>query len=380
MKDAEQIMKNRKKVTLILATVIAGFAAIAAAAYFFILPSISAYPAINLSVLTPDQKRTLDSLEKIDDHPLYKMNYYGDYSQFLLLKDKYYRQLGLPEPKCSTFSALSPGSDAILGYNSDSDKTSYLLLFAHPTGGYASVSVVHIGEAFGFGTTSNTPLDSEQKRALLLYSPFFTNNTGMNEMGFAYAVMAAPGSEASISHEKPSMNNGEIQRYLLDHAKDMADAIDILQKNNVCFSSDPNHWLLADASGHSAVVEWVNGKMQVLRNNEAWQVSTNFQLTGSQDKIDSLMNKFHQNGKISGDVNGLSYWRYATAWDALKKTHGNVDKLMAMDILQSISLTKSKDVWFATQYSVVYNLKSREFQIVLDKQYGKGMTFSLPGD
>lgn len=142
-------MKNRKRTIFILGAVLGGVLLIAAAVCLFMVPTLSVFPAIDLSTLTPDQKRTLDSIEKIDNHPLYTMTYYGDYSQFLKLKDKYYKQLGLPDPRCSTFAALNQDGDAVLGYNSDSGKASYLLLFTNPPVGYKSVSVVHISEAFG---------------------------------------------------------------------------------------------------------------------------------------------------------------------------------------------------------------------------------------
>lgn len=86
-----------------------------------IVPIVTWIVSIDLASQTPAQQKTLASLEVINDHPFYRMTYYGDYSQFLELKKKYYWAMGIPKPHCSTFSALNPDGDAILGYNSDGE-------------------------------------------------------------------------------------------------------------------------------------------------------------------------------------------------------------------------------------------------------------------
>lgn len=375
-------MKKSKKLYIILGTA-AGTVIIAAVIILtVIIPMLSVFPAIDLSTLTQDQKDTLASLQKIDDHPLYVMRYCGDYSEFLNLKEQYYKELGLPKPECSTITALNTAGDIIMGYNGDRENEPLLLLYTSPPEGYASVSIVHLKENFGFGLETNTPFDSEQKKALLLYAPYL-GATGMNEKGFVIAGMSVPdGSFPAIDPEKESKFSSEMYRYLLDHAKDVADAVQILGKYNVCVPPSaevPNHWMIADASGNSAVIEWVEGKLQVIENKENWQVAVNFSLYGAQDKINAILNEYRNSGQISDDINGMSYFRYADAWETLKRADGKIGMPEAMDILKSVSLTKSKEkeIWYGTIYSIVYNLSTGEFQIILDKNYDQIKKFSL---
>jgi len=375
-------MKKHRNLYIIMGTTVVVLIITAVIILKVIIPSLSVFPAIDPATLTQDQKNTLASLQKIDDHPLYVMQYYGDYSQFLNLKKKYYKQLGLPKSECTTITALNTEGDIIMSYNSDRENEPLLLLYTSPPGGYASVAIIHLKENFGFGLEKNTPLDSEQKKALLLYTPYLSA-TGMNEMGFAITGMSVPdGSFPSVDPGKESKFSSEMYRYLLDHAKDVADAVQILKEYNVCIPLSvevPSHWMIADASGHSAVIEWVDGKLQVTAAGENWQVASNFQLNGAHDKMNTFLDEYQKSGKITNDINGISYFRYAAAWETLKNKDGLIDTSEAMDIMKSVSLTPSKEkkIWYGTIYSIAYNLSTGEFQIALDKKYDQVKKFSV---
>jgi hypothetical protein len=45
----------------------------------------------------------------------------------------------------------------------------------------------------------------------------------------------------------------------------------------------PIHYLIADRTGHAAVVEYKDGSMQVVRNEDPWLAATNFYLAGNLD-------------------------------------------------------------------------------------------------
>lgn len=147
-----------KKIAILLS-----LALIAVLAYFLIKTNLRTIViellAIRPSAQTTEQQQTLAGLEVINSHPFYRMTYSGDYSQFLELKKKYYRAMGLPKPHCTSIAALNPSQEAVLGYNSDGEHRPLLLLFTHPSDGYASVSIVDIGETFSF-TEQSTPFDS----------------------------------------------------------------------------------------------------------------------------------------------------------------------------------------------------------------------------
>ena len=103
-----------------------------------------------LAVLSYNPLRTLTSLRKVDDYPLYVMNYRGGYLFDWYLKQGvespiFKRLEGMNRPAgCTTFTAVTPEGDVILGRNFDWRPHPALLLFTDPPGGSASVAMVDI--------------------------------------------------------------------------------------------------------------------------------------------------------------------------------------------------------------------------------------------
>ena len=108
--------------------------------------------------------KTLGSIEKVNDYPLYTMIYDGDYGI-----DEFIEQGGasndseliefvvnrimkglpitieLPDLACSTFNATTAEGDAIFGRNFDLEYSPGMLVRCDPDDGYASVSMVNLG-------------------------------------------------------------------------------------------------------------------------------------------------------------------------------------------------------------------------------------------
>jgi hypothetical protein len=332
---------------------------------------------INVSSLTSDEIKTLDSLRKVDNHPLYVMDDYGDHSQFLKLKDKYYWYLGIPKPKCSTFLIKDQNGDSFFGRNNDDLNCPVLLIFTHPKNGYASVSIADIS-VFGFDTGERTPFQSKEVSTRLLYAPYSIGD-GMNEWGLTIGTMSVHTAPKVITTpDKETMINGEMRRYILDHAKNTNEAIEILSKYNIHFPGELEHFLISDPSGNSAVVEWPNGNLQVIRSKEPWMAATNFTLYGSGDTIKKCQNEYKATGKISNDTTGKKYWRYITLTDNLNKMYSdNINSNDAMILLKKVSLVKGKDMDWPTQWSVVYNMNSGEISVVMGRNYDKIHNFKL---
>lgn len=342
-------------------------------------------PTLNPTSLTSDQRKTLASLEKLDNYPLYVMTYYGDYSALLLeLKKKYHKILRLPKPsQCTTFTALNKRSAAILGRNNDYWEEPVLLLFTHPPTGYSSVSIVSIGGSFGFDRGEKTPFKSAEAQTRLLYAPFSLFD-GMNEWGLTIGGMAVLDSKTSSNPNKKTMFDTEARRYLLDHAKNVDEAIAILSKFNISFPNftPPTHYLIADPSGKSAIIEWNDGNMVILRNERPWQVATNHLISNSQELIKKHIADYQATNKLSKDINGRSYWRYITAHRTLQEMDGNLSPVDAMRLLQTTSLIESDEIWFKeilypTQWSVVYNMKTGEINLAIGRNYSHILKFKL---
>jgi choloylglycine hydrolase len=317
--------------------------------------------AIGVSWLAPksDEERTLRSLRRVDDFPLYVMRYTGDYG----FKDSLLQRTGVRSPWCSRdlspiapwactcFAGLSPAGDKAFGRNFDWTTDAALLLFTDPPDGYASVSTVDITY---LGFTKSEP-DAEQRHRLL-HAPFMPFD-GMNEQGLAVGMMAVDGT-ASRDPGKATIDDLEAIRLLLDYARDVEEAISLLKQYNIDFGGGPPvHYLVADAGGSAAVVEYVAGEMKVIRNAEPWQVATNF-----------VLSQTNPQGAHS------PCWRYNAAWLALEGRAGHLGLAEAMALLQQVS--QGGD--YGTRWSVVYGMTTGDVFIAMDGRYQHVLRFELP--
>ncbi len=327
---------------------------------------------------TPNEQKSLASLEVINDHPFYEMTFLGDYPRYLDAKRRFYWVMGFPKPDCSSFAVLNPQGHALLAYNNDGESRPILLLWTRPPDGYASVSISAIGDGFPWFTKQFTPFDSASARSLLLYAPYATQ-TGMNEMGLAISTMTDPEGDWALDPEKPTLGAAEARRVVLDHAKDVDEAISLLSQNNVSYQgTSVSHLLLADRSGHSALLEWVDGQMKVLRNQQAWQVSTNFRVYGADETINADIGRLQAGEPIPDDSMGKRYWRYVTAWVALSDARGLFTPVQALDLLHTISVDfDNQGTRILTHYSAVYDLTTGQVQIVTDRAFDQPYTYQL---
>jgi hypothetical protein len=82
-----------------------------------------------------------------------------------------------------------------------------------------------------------------------------------------------------IPDEEKETFHGNIEAYVLAHHGSVAEVIDWFTQTNVAILSRAK-FLMADRSGASAVVEWADGGLQVVRRDGDFQISTNFVQTG----------------------------------------------------------------------------------------------------
>ena len=319
---------------------------------------------VGVSTLTPNEAETatLQSLEQVDDYPLYTMHYFGTYPG----RARSSEPADLSQPTlasaqtscpiswgCSLFAALGDEENRLFGRNFDWRFSPALLLFTDPADGYASVSMVDI-EYLGFeGERSRnlTDLPLEERRALLEAPslPF----DGMNEKGLAVGMAAIPKEDMPYDPQKKTLDELEVIREILDHAGTVDDAIDILGNYNIDMGSVPIHYLIASASGESAVVEFYKGEMVIFQNEAPWQVATNFLLASA-------------NGNAQGQC-----WRYVLIEQRLNEHDGRLSSQDAFHLLEDVS----QDI---TQWSIVYDMTNNKLEVVMGRDYSERIhTFQL---
>lgn len=303
-----------------------------------------------------DDVRTLTSLRRIDDYPVYTMTFYGDYGFAEHARRVTPKQNGESEQidsvsvkwGCTCFSALGVTDSRLLGRNFDWNDCIPLLLFTDPPDGFASVSMVDL-EYMGFNR-SNLP-DEANDRSALLRSPWMPFD-GMNERGVAIGMMAIPHADPPYDPQKNTLDEIEVIRLILDYATDVSHAIELMSAYNIQMLDPPIHYLIADALGRSAIIEFVNGEMNVMTNSRPYQVSTNFIITGS------------------GAPSVATCWRYNTVYSALRESNGCANSTQGLALLEDASVS-------GTIWSMIYNMSSLEIVMVAGRRFNEGHEFNL---
>jgi predicted choloylglycine hydrolase len=315
-----------------------------------ILLLLLAVVIVALAALLYAPVRTMASLEKVDDFPLYVMNYRGGYFFDLFAEEgidwsvyqKIYKAAN-PDA-CTSLAALNPQGQSVFGRNFDWKHRSSLLLFTDPPNGYASVSMVDL-YYLGLEGMQEIPWS---KRFILLAAPYATID-GMNECGVAIAQNAVPRRNFPKDPNKPTLLNSQIVRLVLDHAKDVDEALALIKQYNIAFADTCVHFHIADVSGDSAVVEYMDSGISIIRGEKNWQVSTNFLFSEPQQP---------------------DCWRYNKASESLAKEQGDITNDQAMNILQGTSQE-------STTWSVVYNMSTGSINLAMGKDYDQVHTFEL---
>jgi hypothetical protein len=295
---------------------------------------------------------TLSSLDQVGDYPLYVMRYHGDYGP----QADAHRPAGIQAPAwaCSLFAALGDGENRLYGRNFDWEFSPALLLFTEPPGGYASVSMVDIAY-FGFDDHTVRALLHQPLGDLrpLLQAPHWPFD-GMNEHGLAIGMAAVPQGHVPSDPDQPTIGSLGIIRELLDHARDVDEALALLQAYNIDMQGGPDiHYLLADRSGRSLLLEFYQGELVVTPNEQPWHLATNF-ITASVP-----------------DPSEAGCWRYEGIEATLSGEGGHLDPAGAMDLLSQVSQSN-------TQWSVVYGLSTGAVQVTMGRQYEISHAFHLP--
>jgi len=314
--------------------------------------------------LSDEEAATLSSLEQVDDYPLYIMRYYSSYNRRMSSTEgvKWLVSANPPNPNlralplvwaCSLFVALGDADNMLYGRNFDWEYSPAVLLFTDPPDGYASVSMVDIAY-LGFGETrvgTLTDLPLIERRALL-DTPFMPFD-GMNEHGLVVGMAAVAGSEMPYDGDKETIDSLMVIRKMLDLAHDVDEALAILQSYNIRWGGGPPlHYLIADPSGRSVLVEFYEGEIVMIPNETSWHLATNHL-------------------RATADEAGYSgCWRYDKIHQRLTETEGWLTTQGAIDLLAEVSQE-------GTQWSIVYGMSTGDVNVTMGRQYDNLHTFHL---
>lgn len=348
--------------------------------YRFLILAVVLFMPYNLraqinNTMEPDsaQLASLLSLEKVKDE-LYMMSYQADY-HFDDFRNKGIGDLDMegfiaeyldtiPASDlwaCSAFMVRNQKGEVIVGRNFDWENIPGMVLFTEPDSAYKSVSMVPVNLML------NKDAVNAEANIKLLWAPYFPVE-GMNERGLVVIELAVEGEPFDHLNDasKPSLLSLHLIRLLLDNAASIDESIELLAMYNNS-ASDRMHFFMADSTGSSAVVEYVNNEMVVTKNQDPWQAVTNIVVYKTSDK---------RLRKECGRYNFLS--QYLSAHNAALSTVGS------MNLLRSVSVNRvyseQFDITSSTQWSVIYNISERYIDVVSRRDFRNKYRYKLGED
>ena len=206
---------------------------------------------------------------------------------------------------CSTIAVQSPDGDSLFGRNFDWENCEAMVVESHPENGYASLSTVNmdfITQNVGGGMVDMALNLDEVKTLAALYAPL----DGMNEAGLAVSVNMIQDSAAIQQNtDKPDITTTTAIRLLLDKAGNVDEALELLGQYDLHGSMGMMiHFAIADSTGRSVAVEYVDNEMIVTET----PVLTNYYLAEgekqgigteqSHERYDILMNQLEETSQM----------------------------------------------------------------------------------
>lgn len=240
---------------------------------------------------------------------------------------------------CSTIVSENKTGEKLFGRNFDWENCEAMIVASYPENGYASLSTVNMDFIIQnvSGAVEMAMRADAVKTLAALYAPL----DGMNEAGLAVSVnMIQDSATISQDTEKPDITTTTAIRLLLNQAGDVEEALELLGQYDMHASMGIMvHFALADASGRSVAVEYVDNEMIVKET----PVLTNFYLA---------------EGEKYGIGTQQSHERYEILMERLEE-----DKALEMPDMRDALDRVSKDnfeEFASTEWSAVFNLSTGE--------------------
>ena len=314
--------------------------------------------------------KTLKSIERIGDTQLFTMEYQTDYGldEFMetgastdaelvsfvanQLLHGIPLEFDLPDLGCSTFAAETPEGDRLFGRNFDMYYSPALLVKTAPKDGYKSLSMVNLAY-IGY---SEDKLPVDLKSSFLSLAAPYVPLDGVNEKGLAVGVLLIDTTPTNQQTDKVDITTTSAIRMMLDKCATVDEAVEMLKAYDMHASANScYHFQIADATGKSVVVEYINDEISVLDEDAA----TNFLLTpgdydfgGGQDRYDIIRTALDENNSVLTEDG-------------------------AMDVLAAVKQEPKPEKRSYTQWSCIYNLTDPQVNISVGMDYDNIYTYNV---
>ena len=296
------------------------------------------------------------------------------------------------EIACSAFTAVTAEGDRLFARNYDFAQTNTALVFTDPgSDRHASFSTVDLQF---LGMETDRDVEGLMNKITCLAAPYAPLD-GVNDAGLSCGIFMSYQGEETVATDqntgKPDLTSTTMMRAVLDYCSTVEEAVAFIEGYDMHDSAQTSfHYMIADATGASAILEWTNGTdktdndgaartLKVIYNDDDAHI-------GEREGAASyqwITNFILQPGYYASDSEKPGYDRYNKLYEGLSATDGVVaDEEAAMDILASVARRNwdNDDANSLTVHSVVYNLTKKTVLWVANEHYGEEaytFTFSL---
>lgn len=257
---------------------------------------------------------------------------------------------------CSTIVVKNAEGEVLFGRNFDWNSCDAMVVMAYPENAYASISTVNMDFIRqGAGGAAELALKMDEVRTIAaLYAPL----DGMNEKGLAVSVNMIQDSETIDQNtEKPDITTTTAIRLLLDKAATVEEALGLLEQYDLHASMGMMvHFALADMTGKSVVVEYIDNQMMVTETPAV----TNFYLS---------------EGERYGIGTEQSHERYEILMKALEE-NASMDEEEVRDTLDRVSKDNFGE-FESTEWSIVFHLNAGRAVYYHREDYTQGYVFTI---
>lgn len=292
-----------------------------------------------------------------------------------------------PEIGCSSFTATAENGDALFGRNYDFSKTNTMLLFTEANEGrHASISTVDLQF---LGIDVDQDMTSLMDKVICLAAPYAPLD-GVNDAGVSCGIyMTYQGGDETVATsqdtDKPDFTSTTLLRLILDYADNVEEAVEIASSYDLHDSANTSyHYMVADSTGKSAILEWTNDAatdatdndgsqrtLKVIYNDQDSEIGEREAASSYQIVTNFVLQPGYYEGVDAKEKKGAD--RYDRLYEELQATDGVVaDEQAAMDILQSVGRRSwdNDDKNSCTVHSAVYNLTKKSVLWVSNENYG----------
>lgn len=302
-----------------------------------------------------------------------------------------------PEIGCSSFTATAENGDALFARNYDFSKTNAMLVFTEANEGrHATISTVDLQF---LGIDVDQDMTGLMDKVICLAAPYAPLD-GINDAGVSCGIyMTYQGGEETVATsqdtDKPDFTSTTLLRLILDYADSVEEAVQIASSYDLHDSANTSyHYMVADATGKSAILEWTNDSavdttdndgsqrtLKVVYNDQDSAIGEREAASNYQVVTNFVLQPGYYDGVPAENKKGAD--RYDRLYQELQATDGVVaDEQAAMDILQAVGRRgwDNDDKNSCTVHSAVYNLTQKTVLWVTNENYddpGAVFTFSL---